>query len=193
MLRPLNELLEKDKVWQWSKSFETAFLKSKELVASDLVLTHYERSLNLKVKCDASPYELGAVLCHVILDNSENPIAFTSRSLSKAERNYSQIDKEALALVWGVKIFHQYVYGRKFTIVTDHQPLTLILSPDKGISAIAAARMQRYALYLAAHDYSIENSSTKKHCNADGLSRLPLDEKGDDESSTDSVDIFHME
>ena len=53
--------------------------------------------------------------------------------------------------------------------------------------------MQRYALYLAAHDYSIEYRSTKKHCNADDLSRLPLDEKGDDESSTDSVDIFHME
>ena len=88
VLRPLNELLEKDKVWQWSISCETAFLKSKELVASDLVLTHYEPSLNLKVECDASPYGLGAVLSHVMPDNSENPIAFASRSLSKAERNY---------------------------------------------------------------------------------------------------------
>ena len=98
VLKPLKELLEKDKVRQWSKSCETAFLKSKELVDSDLVLTHCEPSLNLKVECDASQYGLGAVLCHVMPDNREKPIVFTSCSLSKAERNYSQINKEALAL-----------------------------------------------------------------------------------------------
>jgi hypothetical protein len=182
VLRPLNELLEKDKDWNWSKACDL-----------DLVLTHYDPTLQLRAACDASPYGLGAVLSHVMPDNSGKPVAFASRSLSKAERNYSQIDKEALGLVWGVKKCHQYVYGQKFTIVTDHQPLTSILSPNKGIPAMTAARMQRYALYLAAHDYTIEYKNTKNHTNADGLSRLPLDEKSDTESSVNCVDIFHME
>ena len=95
--------------------------------------------------------------------------------------------------MWGVKKFHQYVYGRKFIIVTDHQPLTSILSPEKGIQAMAAARMQHYALYLATHDYSIEYRTTKKHNNADALSRLPLALKSYDEPLVDYVEIFHME
>ncbi len=85
-------------------------------------------------------------------------------SLNLAERNYSQIDKKALGLVWGVKKFHQYLYGRHFTLITAHQPLTTILNHEKGIPAMTAARMQCYALFLAAHNYSIEFRGTKKLC-----------------------------
>jgi hypothetical protein len=96
-------------------------------------------------------------------DGTEKPIAFASRTLNKAEKNYSQIDKEALALTWGVKKFNQYLYGRKFTLLTDHKPLTAILHPSKEIPTTTAARMQRYALYLAAHDYKIEYRSSGQH------------------------------
>ncbi len=81
----------------------------------------------------------------------ERPIAFASRTLSGSEKNYAQLEKEALALVYGVKHFHQYLYGRQFTLVTDHKPLTTILNPRKGIPSLAAARLQRWAMILSAY------------------------------------------
>jgi hypothetical protein len=73
---------------------------------------------------------------------------FASRSLSKSERNYAQIDKEALGIVWSVRKFYNYLFARKFTLVTDHQPLTSIFSPSRAIPATTAARLQRYALFF---------------------------------------------
>ena len=106
-------------------------------------------------------------------DESEKPIAFASRTLSKAERGYSQLEKEALSIIFGAQKFHQYLYGRKFTLVTDHKPLITILNPRKGIPSLATARLQRWALILASYQYEIEFKPTDKHSNADGLSRLP--------------------
>ena len=71
------------------------------MIASERVLTHFNPDLPLLVSCDASPYGLGAVLSHVWPQGEEKPIAFASQTLSKTESNYSQIEKEALALVWG--------------------------------------------------------------------------------------------
>ena len=109
-------------------------------------------------------------------DHSEKPIAFASRSLSSAEKNYSQLDKEALAIVFGVKKFHQYVYGRQFIIQTDHKPLEQVLNPDKMTPPMAAARIQRWALILSAYDYAIQYREGNLNANADALSRLPLPE-----------------
>ena len=155
-LNPLNRLLEQGKRWKWTAECEEAFVSVKKLIASDMVLTHYDPERLLRLACDvSSSVGVGAVLSHVMEDGSEQPIAFASHTLTKAERNYSQIDKEALALVWGVKKFHLYLFGRHFTLVTDHEPLT-------------------YALFLAGFEYSIEYKDTTQHRNADGLSRLPL-------------------
>ena len=119
-------------------------------------------------------------------DGSEKPIAFASRSLSPSERNYAQLEKEALSLVYGVKKFHQCLYGRKFQLITDHKPLLAILGPKKGIPALAAARLQRWVL-LSAYTYDIKFKPTQDHASADGLSRLPLPEAPSEPSETTSI------
>ena len=76
------------------------------MITSEQVLTHYDPVLPVRLACDASPTGIGAVLSHLMPDGSERPVAFASRSLTKTEPKYAQIDKEALSIVWGVKRFH---------------------------------------------------------------------------------------
>ena len=112
----------------------------------------------------------GAVLLHLIEDGFVRPIAFASRSLATAEKHYSQLDKEALAIIFGVQDFHQYVYGQSFTIVSDHRPLIHLLSPSKVTPVMASARLPQWALLLGAYEYKI---AWEDHSNADSLSYLP--------------------
>ena len=168
-LHPLNALLRANTKWNWSPECAKAFQEAKDHLTSARVLTHYDPDLPIAMAADASAYGVGAVISHVFPDGSERPVAFASRTLHASERNYSQLDKEALSLVYGVKKFHQCLYGRKFTLITDHQPLTSILGPKKGIPSLAAARLQRWAVLLSAYDYVIRYKSTHSHGNADGL------------------------
>ena len=156
-----------------------------------MVLTHYNPDLPVTLACDASSYGLGCVISHILPNGEERPIAFASRTLNKAERQYSQIDKEALGIVWGVRKFNLFLYGKKFTLITDHKPLMTILSPQKGISTTTAARLQRYALFLAEYSYDIKYKNTKSHGNCDSFSRLPL-KTSNDSNQQDSTDLFYM-
>ena len=149
ILHPLNQMLESNYQWNWTDQCEEVFSQVKVMIASDLLLTHYDPDIPLQLAGDASPVGIGAVLSHVMADGTERPIAFASRSLSKAERNYAQIDKEALATVWGVKKFHNYLFGRHFILLTDHEPLTSIFCPSKSLPAVTAARLQRCALLIS--------------------------------------------
>ena len=126
----------------------------------------------MSLAADASLYGVGAVISQQYPDGSEHPIAFASRTLTPSEKNYPQIEREALALVFGVKCFHPYLYGRKVCLITDHKPLTAILAADKAIPSLAAARLQRWAILLSTYQYDIQFRRTQDHANADGLSRL---------------------
>ena len=101
---------------------------------------HFNPKLDVLLMC---PYGIGAVLAHRMPDGSERPIRFASRSLSPAQWNYSQLEREALALVFGVQHFHSYVFGHHFKQVTDHQPLLALLHEHRPMSVQASARIRR--------------------------------------------------
>ena len=119
----------------------------------------YDLNLPVKLDRDASSVGIRDVLSHQIKDGIERPIAFGSRSLSKAEQNYSQIEWEALSIVWGVKKFQFYLFN-----------------PTKAIQTLASAKIQRWALFLMDHQYNIQFRRTGNHANAHALSRLPIEE-----------------
>ena len=173
IIHPLHDLL-CDKPWEWTNTHTKAFNTVKDILTSDKVLTHYDAKRPLVLAADASPYGLGAVILHTYEDGSQKPIAYASRSLGKHEKGYAQLDKEALAIMFGLKKFRMYVYGRKFTILTDHKPLERILGPKTGVPTLAAQRLQRWALTLSAFTYDIKYIPGKQNTLADALSRLPL-------------------
>ena len=191
ILHPLNRLLTKGVPFQWSTKEDEAFRRVKSCLVSADVLTHFRSDLPLLVACDASPYGLGAVLSHRMPDGTERPIAFASRTLSSAEKHYSQIDKEALAIYWSVKKFFSYLYGHHFILITDHKPLTSIFHPEKSLPALSLARLQRYAIFLSSLSYDIIFRRTSAHCNADALSRLPLHSAGQLVDRPDSIHKLH--
>lgn len=124
-LAPLYELLRKGKHWEWMAEQEEAFQHSKMLLQSANVLIHYLAGIcDLVLVCDASPYGV---------DGSERPISFMSRTLTAAEKKYSQLDKEGLAVVYGIQKFHKYLYIRSFTICTYHKPLISLFNEKKNI------------------------------------------------------------
>ncbi|KRY35447.1 Uncharacterized protein T01_5966 [Trichinella spiralis] len=165
----LHRLLDKNARWIWTSKHEKAFRDVKRLLSSDAVLTHYDGEKPMR--CIATWF--GAVLCHKLSSTQEIPITFYSRTLSTMERNYGQIDKEALAVIAGVKKFHEYLYGRQFTIITDHKPLFGLFVPKKETPQILSPRMLRWSILLNAYDYTINYRPGKEIANADALSRLP--------------------
>ena len=174
VLAPLYVLLQKNHRWTWGPSQQRAFQHAKDRLLSSSLLAHYNDQQPLLLAADASPYGLGAVLSHTMADGSERPIAYASRSLTATERHYSQLDKEALAIIFAVTRFRQYLLGRHFTLLSDHKPLLYLLSPDKPVPPMASARLQRWALLLSAYDYSIQYRPGKRHANSDTFSHLPL-------------------
>ena len=139
VVAPLYRLLRQDVPWQWSGDEERAFRRSKDLLTSSQLLVHFDPKLRVVLACDASAYGIGAVLAHRFSDGTEKPIAYASRTLSKAERNYSQLEKEGLACVYGVKKFHTYLFGHPFELITDHKPLLSLFSEHKASSPQASA------------------------------------------------------
>ncbi|UYV79719.1 K02A2.6-like [Cordylochernes scorpioides] len=174
ILTPFYKLLKKNTRWKWTREHRILFRKCKSLLTNESVLTHYDPTKELVLACDASSYGLGVVLSHRDKNKQESPIAFASRTLTDAEKNYSQLEKEALSIVYGCEKFRQYLLGRSFVLVTDNRPLMHLFSPHKPIPVCGASRIKRWSLKLGAFHYSVEFRKTDDHGNADALSRLPL-------------------
>ena len=139
-----------------------AFMAAKNALQANTLLVHYNHSRPLILACDASPYGLGAVLSQ---DGTERPVAYDSRTLTAAEKNYSQLEKEGLAVVYGVKKFHQYLWGRHFFIESDHQPLSPVwrIPRDTSNGISQDSKMGSHVECLPLH-YQIQSRCTTKQC-----------------------------
>ena len=168
---PLTELTKAknpDKV-KWTDRCERAFCKLKELLLTPPILKVAEPTKCYVLQTDASEQGLGAVLSQIDQNREEHPVAFASRKFLPREKNYSVIEKECLAIVWSLQVFHVYLYGQKFTIETDHQPLSWLERMKNNNQ-----RLTRWALAVQPYCFEICHRSGRKNGNADGLSRGPL-------------------
>ena len=174
VVAPLNKLQHRSQPWQWTDKEEAAFTASKQLIALSQVLVHFDPNLEVILSCDALAYGIEAVLSHRLPNGSERPVAFASHTLSPAETRYSQIEKEGLVCVFGVKRLHHYLVGRRLLLCTDHKPLMSLFHEQK---AIPNCTSQQPAM----------------HGNADAMSRLPLPSGGELEPPVPAETILLME
>lgn len=169
IVKPMTKFLKKDeKVDKNDESFKAAFIELKNIISSDQILAYPDFSIPFILTTDASNYALGAVLSQ-IQNSVEKPIAFASRTLQKTEINYSTTEKEALAIIWAVGKFNPYLYGRKFTLITDHKPLLFIKNAKNN------AKILRWRLDLETYDYDIKYKEGRANVVADALSRITME------------------
>ena len=165
--RPLTELLKKENSFEWKDEQQKSFDALKWKLVNPPILQYPDFTKSFVLTTDASQNAIGCILSQGKI-GSDLPIAYASRTLNSAERNYSTVEKELLAIVWGCKHFRPYLLGRKFSIVTDHKPLTWIFSVKDPSS-----RLLRWRLLLEEYQYEVEYKAGKRNTNADALSRDP--------------------
>ncbi|XP_050548112.1 uncharacterized protein LOC126909726, partial [Daktulosphaira vitifoliae] len=146
----------------------------KNFLTSAPILMHFNPNYKISLACDASSYGVGGVISHILPNNEERPIAYTSRTLNVAEQKYSQIDKEA-----------------HFILKSDNKPLTHIFHENKCLPQVAANRLQRYALFLANYNYSIKYVKSTENSSADALSRLAIKNTNHNEIDTPSIHFIN--
>ena len=165
---PLRQLLKKGSVWFWSHEHAAAGEQLKQILSCQPVLKFFDPAKPVKLQVDASKSGLGACLLQ-----DGHPVAYASRSLSSAEVNYAQIEKELVAVVFGCEKFHCYVYGNPIDVDSDHKPLVSISTKPL---AQASPRLQRLLLRLQRYDVTINYLPGKYMYVADALSRAFLPE-----------------
>ena len=166
--RPLTELLKKDVHFIWKEEQEQAFVQLRDALCTEPILQYPDFTRSFVVTTDASGFAVGGILSQGPI-GKDLPIAYTSRLLNAAEKNYSTIEKELLAIVYCVNHFRPYLYGREFQLVTDHKPLVWLHSVKDPTS-----RLVRWRLKLAEYEYKVIYKAGKTNVNADALSRNPI-------------------
>lgn len=167
IVNPLNKLTRKNVSFAWDSNCQKAFESIKQKLINPPILEYPNFSENntFILKTDASGVALGAVLCNA----NDKPVAYASRSLNKSEINYCTIEKELLGVVWAVKHFRPYLYGRNFVIQTDHRPLVYLFSMTNPSS-----RLTKFRLILEEYDFTVEYIKGSTNVTADALSRIRI-------------------
>ena len=166
-----NKKKQSQKEWRWTEMEQTAFDNLKDVLTKPPILAYPNFELPFELHIDACQKGLGAVLCN-IQDKQRKVISYASRCLSKSEKNYSAYKLEFLALKWAVtEKFRDYLLGTHFTVLTDNNPLTHILT-----SAKLDATGQRWASALGQFTFDIIYRPGIKNSDADGMSRYPFEQ-----------------
>ncbi|XP_054267309.1 uncharacterized protein K02A2.6-like [Macrosteles quadrilineatus] len=175
ILKPIHDLLKEKNEWFWGEQQQHAFESIKKLLTSAPQLAFYDPRLPTLVSADASSYGLGGLLLQKHHDGKFRPVSYISRSLTEAEKSYSNIEREALAITWACDKLRDYIIGREIVIETDHKPLVKILS-SKNLDDITP-RLQRMRLRMMRYSYSVTYTPGKHLAPADCLSRCPIPSK----------------
>lgn len=179
---PLRELLKKNVIYQWTPLHDKVFDEIKKCILESNILVPFDPTKEIVIQCDASSGGLG---CGLLQDGK--PISFASRSLTACERNYSQIEKEMLSILFACTKFKFFIYGRTVRVINDHKPLLGIMK--KEIHKIASAKLQRMKLKLLNFDILLEHAPGKTIQLADYLSRYmrKTEDKEEDKSLSEAI------
>lgn len=180
---PLRHLLKKNARWSWGMEQETAFNDLKRRLSSAPILACPDFTLEFTLQVDASNFGLGAAMTQA-QGGKEVVIAFASRLLTEAERNYSTTEKECLALVWAVRKFKPYLEGYHFTAITDHVALSWLMKLHEP-----SGRLARWVMELQQYDFSIKYRKGTLNRVADALSRQPHELPSDGPETTADADV----
>ena len=148
---PLGRLTRQNERWIWADEQENAFQTLKDKLTSDTVMAYFDPSKDTELWVDASPVGLAAILCQ-----GNKIVAYASCALSLVEQRYSQTERECLSILYGVEHFHLFLFGKSFTLVTDHRPLTAIFGTQtKPKAKQQSLRLEHLRLRLATYDFKV--------------------------------------
>lgn len=167
LAQPFISLLRKNIPFKWESRQQINFERLKQSLLNQPILQYPDFDKEFLLTTDASDEGIGAILSQGQVGN-DLPVAYASRTLNKAERNYDTTEKELLAIVWAIKHFRPYLYGKQFKIITDHKPLVWLFNVKDPSS-----RLMRWRLKLEEYNYQILYKEGKQNTNADALSRNP--------------------
>jgi len=165
---PLTDLLRKEVAWRWGPTQQASLDRLKELLTSGPVLAQPDFGKEFELETDASDFGIGAMLGQRDSEGFLRPVSFISRKLTPAEKNYSTREREGLAIVWAVEKLSPYLWGRKFTVYTDHKSLIWLRT-----AMVDSGRLTRWVQKLSSFEFDIKYRRGKDNVVADGLSRAP--------------------
>jgi len=182
--KPLNMLVGKDRKWEWGVEQQGAFEELKKRFTTEPILAVPDRDQEMRIEADASDYTMGGILLVKGENGKWRPVAFISKSLSPAEKNYEIHDKEMLAVIRCLEDWRHYLEGTKkeFKIWTDHKNLQYFMSSQK-----LNCRQARWALYLSRFNFTLKHVPGRSMGKVDSLSRRSDWQIGVDKDNEDRV------
>ena len=182
---PVNEIRKEE--FRWEKEEQNAFKNIKNELYANPLVQPYSLTKEATVTTDASEKAIGGVL-----SQEGRPVIYVSGKLSQAEQNFSNIEREALPIVFLVTRLKQFLLGRRFTLQNDHKPLKYLFAPDEGIPKTASARITRLAIALMGFEFELKHTPREQIPHADALSRIDFDNDDDNDRVCFGLDKIYF-